>query len=151
MCSVVSDSVTPRTFSPPGSSVHGILQARILEWVVISFSRGSSWPRYQTRISCGSCIGRRVLYHWHHLISPNNRLDTPKEKFRGSTNLKMNRDKWYWSLSDKCNWGLRRTGSAEKNLEIKWWKIVQVRWKLWNHSYQNLKDRKRKHRKTCCS
>ena len=38
--------------SPPGSSVHGILQARILEWVAISFSRGSSQPRDQTQISC---------------------------------------------------------------------------------------------------
>ena len=38
--------------SPPGSSVLGILQARILEWVGIPFSRGSSWPRDQTRISC---------------------------------------------------------------------------------------------------
>ena len=38
--------------SPPGSSVHGILQARILEQVAISFHRGSSWPRDQTRVSC---------------------------------------------------------------------------------------------------
>ena len=35
----------PLDCSPPGSSVHGILQARILEWVAISFSWGSSWPR----------------------------------------------------------------------------------------------------------
>ena len=38
--------------SPPGSSVHGILQARVLESVAISFSRGSSWPRDQTQVSC---------------------------------------------------------------------------------------------------
>ena len=38
----------PMDYSPPGSSVHGILQARILEWVAISFSRGSSPPRDQT-------------------------------------------------------------------------------------------------------
>ena len=36
---------------PPGSSVHGILQARILEWAAIPFSRGSSWPRDQTQVS----------------------------------------------------------------------------------------------------
>ena len=41
----------PVDCSPPGSSVHGILQARILEWVAISFSRGSSWPRDQTWVS----------------------------------------------------------------------------------------------------
>ena len=38
--------------SPPGSSVREISQARILEWVAISFSRGSSWPRGQTQVSC---------------------------------------------------------------------------------------------------
>ena len=41
----VSDSLWPVDCSPPGSSDHGILQARILEWVAISFFRGSSWPR----------------------------------------------------------------------------------------------------------
>ena len=45
---------------PQVSSVHGISQARILEWVAISFSRGSSWPRDQIHISC---IGRQILYH----------------------------------------------------------------------------------------
>jgi len=49
--------------SPPGSPVPGILQARTLEWVAISFSRGSSQPRDQTRVSWVSCIGRRLLYH----------------------------------------------------------------------------------------
>ena len=38
--------------NPPGSSVHGILQARILEWVAIPFSRGASQPRAQTQVSC---------------------------------------------------------------------------------------------------
>ena len=56
--------VTPWTiYSSPGSSVHGILQARILEGIVISFSRGSSWFRDQTQVSWVSCIGRQVLYH----------------------------------------------------------------------------------------
>ena len=49
--------------SPPGSSVHGIFQARILEQVAISSSRGSSRPRDQTCLSCISCIGRQILYH----------------------------------------------------------------------------------------
>ena len=52
------------------SSVHGILQARILEWVSIPSSRGSSQPRDQTHISYVSCIDRQVLYHEHHLRSP---------------------------------------------------------------------------------
>ena len=50
--------------SPLGSSVHGILQARILEWVAIPFSRGSSRPRAWTRVSCGFCTGRQIPYHW---------------------------------------------------------------------------------------
>ena len=41
----------PMDCSPPGSSVHGILQARILEWVAIPFSRGSSGPRDRTQVS----------------------------------------------------------------------------------------------------
>ena len=41
----------------------GFFQARILEWVAIFFSRASSLPRDQTRISCISCIGRQILYH----------------------------------------------------------------------------------------
>ena len=49
--------------SPPSSSVHGILQARTLEGVAVTFSRGSSQPRDQTCISYTSCIGRRVLYY----------------------------------------------------------------------------------------
>ena len=42
----------PMDCSPPGSSVHGISQARILEWIIISFPKGSSWLRDQTRVSC---------------------------------------------------------------------------------------------------
>ena len=51
----------PMKCSPPGFSVHGISQARILEWVVIFFSRRSFWPRDQIHMSC---IGRRILYCW---------------------------------------------------------------------------------------
>ena len=51
----------PMNYNPPGSSVHGIPQARILEWVAVSLSRGSSLPRDQTRVSY---IGRRILYLW---------------------------------------------------------------------------------------
>ena len=48
-------------YSPPGSSVHGILQARILEWVAVPSSRGSSWPRDQTWVSC---IAGRFFTAW---------------------------------------------------------------------------------------
>ena len=49
--------------SPSGSSVHGILQEKILEQVAISSSRGSSQPRDQTQVYVSS-IGRQILYHW---------------------------------------------------------------------------------------
>ena len=54
--------VIPMDYSPSGSSVHGVLQARILEWVAIHFSRGSSQSRDQTWVSC--ITGR--LYHLSH-------------------------------------------------------------------------------------
>ena len=63
--------VTPILYDPmncilPGSSIHGIFQARILERVAVSFSRGSSQPRDRTRVSCTA--GR--LYHLSHQGSP---------------------------------------------------------------------------------
>ena len=63
-CSVAQLFLTlwdPMDCSLQDSSAHGIFQARILEWAVISFSRGSSWPRDGTRISC---VGRWILHHW---------------------------------------------------------------------------------------
>ena len=50
--------------SLPGSSVHGNFQARIWEWFAISYTRGFSQPRGQTRISCVSYMSRQILYHW---------------------------------------------------------------------------------------
>ena len=57
--SVVSDSATPWTVAYQASQVtaHGVFQARVLEWVAISFSRGSSWPRDRTWVHC--IAGRR--------------------------------------------------------------------------------------------
>ena len=73
-CSVVSVIFDSLDCSTPGSSVHRILQARILEWVAMPSSRRSSWPRDWTRVSCGSCIaggfftteppGKPCLNHW---------------------------------------------------------------------------------------
>ena len=85
--------------SLPGSSVHGISQVRILEWVAISFSRGSSWPRDWTLITC---IGRRILYHWNTWEAP-------------GTLVSSN----YWKTSvRKCRWDivLKYSGSAAKIL-----------------------------------
>ena len=64
VCVQSCSTLWPHGLYPPDSSVHGILQARILEQVTISSSRGSLWLRERTRVSCISCIGRRILYHW---------------------------------------------------------------------------------------
>ena len=60
-CSSYPTLCDPMDCSLPGSFVHGIFQARILEWVAISFSRGSSRPRNQT---CTSCIAGEFFTHW---------------------------------------------------------------------------------------
>ena len=52
----------PMDYSPPGFSVQAILQARILEWVAMPSSRGSSWPRDRSHVSYMSCISKHVLY-----------------------------------------------------------------------------------------
>ena len=70
----------PMDCSPPGSSVHGIFQARTLGWVAISYPRGSSWPRDWTH---NSCTGRRVLYHCATWEAPGK----PLEGFKGSQSL----------------------------------------------------------------
>ena len=68
--SVVSNSLRPVDCGPPGSSVHGILQAGILKWFAIPFSKGPSWPMDRTLASYVFCIGRWVLYFLSHQRSP---------------------------------------------------------------------------------
>ena len=63
LCKLIDSSL-------PGSSVHGIFQARIPEWVAISVSIGSSWSRGQTHVFCISFIGRCILYRLCYLGSP---------------------------------------------------------------------------------
>ena len=70
-CSVVSDSLQPMDCSPPGSSVHGILPARIRKWVAIPFSRGSSQPRNWTQVSC---ITGSFLTNWAMREAPNRKF-----------------------------------------------------------------------------
>ena len=66
MCWCLVIQLCPTLFQPHGlhgSSLHGILQAEILEWVAISSSRGSSWPSDRTSVSSISYIGRGIIYH----------------------------------------------------------------------------------------
>ena len=63
--SVMSDSLRSHGQDPlPGSSVHGILQARILEWVAVPSCKGSSQPRDRTCVSFIFCIHRQIPYHY---------------------------------------------------------------------------------------
>ena len=59
--SVEATLCDPMDGSPPGSSVHGISQASILERVAVSYSMGSFWPKDRTRVSCVFCISRWIL------------------------------------------------------------------------------------------
>ena len=66
-CFICVQLFDPVDCSLTGFYVHGILQARILEWVAMPSSRGSSGPKDQTRVSYISCIGRWAFYHSLHL------------------------------------------------------------------------------------
>ena len=72
----------PMDCTLPGSPVHGISQARTVEWIAISFFRGTSQPKDQTQVSCNG----RILYHQRHLGSPScMHTSTLKNNFRGFT------------------------------------------------------------------
>ena len=78
-----------RDCSPPGSSVHGILQARVLEWAAIPFSRGSSWPRNRTWVSY---VAGRFFTVWAtreaHLLNDNSGGNFSTKIILGSSSLK---------------------------------------------------------------
>ena len=76
LCSTLCD---PMDCSPPGSSVHGILQTRILEWVAIPFSQGSSRPRNWKRVSC---IAGRFFKVWATREAPIQNKKIKKRKLK---------------------------------------------------------------------
>ena len=91
----------PMDCSLPGSSVHGIFQARILEWVVISFSRGSSQPRDETRVSCNSCIAGR-LFTTEPLGKPHLSWYNGKEFVCQCKRCRF--DPWVWEIPWRRKW-----------------------------------------------
>ena len=131
--SVMSDSLYPMDYSPPGSSVHRIFQARILEWVAVFFSRGSSQPRDQTHISriTGGFFTvwatREVQEYWSGLPCPPSRESSqPRDPAQVShiagrlltvppgkpmeNQIPENRAKKEWKVVvlRNWNWGLKR-------------------------------------------
>ena len=103
--------------SLPFSSVHGILQARILDWVVISSSRGSSQPRAQTRVSC---IGRQILYCLSHQGSPVHHTSVKKIKKKRQRNQKKRDRAFGWDIiaceAEWRPWGSRKAFSCPRIL-----------------------------------
>ena len=83
----------PMDYSPPGSSVHGILKARVLEWVAISFSRRPSQPRDQTQVSC-IASGHFTVWATREVI-----YDKP------TANIILNGEKW---KAFPLRWGTRK-------------------------------------------
>ena len=111
--------------SLPVSSVHGILQARILEWVAISFSRGSSSHRDWTHFSC---IGRQILYLLSHL--ENSHTTTLKKKKKTGSSFSN------WSYNDrKLPCPVR---NKEKNFRL-WTERIFKKIKKGNLSWESLK------------
>ena len=90
----------PVDCSPPGSSVRRISQARILDWVAISSSSGSSRARDRTCIFCAPCIGWWILYHWHCLESP----ILPPPKLSHSPKYSSNLGFSIWLCSCLCTY-----------------------------------------------
>ena len=103
----------PIDCSPPDSSVHRILQARILEWVAMHSFRGSSWSRDWICNSYVTCIGRWIL----PLVPPGKIQDTVvyiqhklvffpfiKNIFRLGVNLSRNCNKFPWNFSEIYEW-----------------------------------------------
>ena len=86
-CLILSN---PMDCSPPGPSVHGLFQARILECIVISYSRKSSRLRDWTCVANVSCIGKQILYHWVTWEAPFILLPSFICKYLGKV--------WAWSM-----------------------------------------------------
>ena len=91
----------PMDCSSPGSSVHGIFQARKLEWVAISSSRGSSWPRDRT---CVFCLERQILYQWAMWEVPCQNSCYQKTISTGRDVEKRNVFSQYNSTTMYCRW-----------------------------------------------
>ena len=104
-CLVIKSCLTlcdPMNYSPPGFSIHGISQARTLEWVAVPFFRESYQPRDQTWISC---IGRQILYHWATGKSTHMYTYTQSYIHKHTcahTHVHSLKDLKYWTGGERC-------------------------------------------------
>ena len=90
----------PMDCSPPDSSVHGISQARILEWIATSSSRESSQPRFWAHVSC---IGRWILYHWATWEALDSKYQFLKNKNKHPFSVKRTRQWLNWENESVFN------------------------------------------------
>ena len=108
--------------SPPGSSVHGILQARILEWVAISFSRGSSQPGDWTQISCiaGRCFNLWATREAHQQIKDAaNSSDMSQSESLGFTRKWEVKDEWSQGVKEESEEGGKFQKTMRKGINDK--------------------------------
>ena len=125
--------------SPPGFSVHGILQARILEWVAISFSRGSPQPRDQTRVSCiggrrfNLCITKEALKY----KNPSNNIKDFKGgkearlKEEGGGGRRRGFDPWVRKIPWRRKWQPTPVLLPGESHGEAWWATVHGVTKSW--------------------
>ena len=138
----------PMDCNLPGSSVHGILQARVLEWVATSFSRGSSQPRDQTRVSCiaGRCFTvwaireaylnqliqqifiKHLLWAWNSVGTEDTAVNKPKSP--------PSRDS-HWNGWKRCIVKLLRRGAYLMAQTVKNPPAVQETW-VWSLGWEDL-------------
>ena len=108
----------PMDCSPLDSSVHGILQARILQWVAMLSSRGFSWPRDWTT-SHISCTDRQILYHLRHLGTPSQSSLDPKTQRDRKAFCSCSSSKPFTWLNWQGGWEEIATGSLPQfGLEV---------------------------------
>ena len=137
--------------SLPGSSVYGISQARMLEWVAVSFSRGSSLPRDRTHVSCVSYIGRQTpdhcATHISYYFTDSQRKEkqlSPSRQFPYDSHLNPSwsqetlQDKWN-VITDTCYWKVHgdsyKTGPRNTKVKTRGWcglKLIQTGAKSWS-------------------
>ena len=125
-------------YSPPGSSVHEIFQARILEWISISLSRGSSWPRDWTHVFCVYCFGRQVLYQLSHQLRNNccmhlpdflatfSRRDKVVCDYFLTQNQRLLTAIWSFVCWGPCGIFLKPHGLVCMNQFHHWWRVFMI-------------------------
>ena len=102
----------PRDYGPTGSSVHGIFQARLPEWVAMPSSRGSSRSRDWNHVSCISCTGRPVLCHVGTVVNVTSiRVNRPYTVYQMAGRM---------SIREGIRPGINATNIQDRNKETAW-------------------------------